>query len=55
MIVRIITCPKCLNKTLLVTVTDSSISKKCSYSKCDFRESLLLDEFKKNKQKKEPV
>ena len=45
MIVKIITCPKCLKKTLIIVATNSSITKKCS--ECDFRESMLLSDCKK--------
>lgn len=47
MIVRIVTCPKCLNKTLIVTATNSSISKSCSA--CNFSESSLLSDYKTKK------
>lgn len=45
MIVKIITCPKCLKKTLILTATNSVITKKCS--ECNFKESMLLSEVKK--------
>ena len=47
MIVKIVTCPKCLNKTLLITATNSSVSKKCSHPDCDFKESMLLHDLKR--------
>ena len=48
MIVKIITCPKCLKKTLIVVATNSSVTKKCS--ECNFRETMLLSEYKKAKE-----
>lgn len=47
MMVRIVTCPKCLKKTLIVTATNSSVSKKCS--ECDFKHSMLLGDIVKEK------
>lgn len=44
MIVKIVTCPKCLKKTLIVTATNSSVSKNCS--SCEYSESRLLSDYK---------
>ena len=48
MIVKIITCPKCLKKTLIVVATNSFVTKKCS--ECNFRETMLLSDYKKAKE-----
>lgn len=48
MIIKIITCPKCLKKTLVVVATNSSVIKKCS--ECNFRETMLLSDYKKKKE-----
>lgn len=44
MIVKIVTCPRCFRKTLIITATNSSVTKKCS--ECDYNEVKLLNEFK---------
>lgn len=51
MIIKITTCPKCLKKTLIVTFTDSSVSKKCTYEKCDFKEIMLVKDYKEQLKK----
>ena len=48
MIIKIITCPKCLKKTLVVVATNSSVIKKCS--ECNFRETMSLSDYKKKKE-----
>lgn len=47
MIVKIVKCPKCLQPTLIITATNSNLTKECSNPKCDFAESNLLSDYKK--------
>lgn len=47
MIVKIVKCPKCLQSTLIITATNSNVTKECSNLKCDFVESNLLSYYKK--------
>ena len=45
MMTKIIKCPTCNNNTLVVTVNGSSASKNCS--ECNFREAILLSDYRK--------
>lgn len=48
MIVKIVKCPKCLQPTLIIIATNSNITKECSNPDCNFAESKLLSDYKKN-------
>ena len=51
MLVKIITCPKCLKRTLIIVATSSTVTKKCS--ECDFVETMLIADYRKQKEKKQ--
>lgn len=44
MMIKIVTCPKCRKKTLILTATNSAISKKCT--ECNFNDTMLLSDLK---------
>lgn len=45
--VRIVKCPRCLKKTLIAIVTNSTVSHSCS--ECDFKQIMLLSDCKNKK------
>lgn len=47
MLIKIVTCPKCLKRTLIIVATTSTISKKCS--SCSFSDTMLISDYRKEK------
>lgn len=50
MLIKIVTCPKCLKRTLIIVGTGSTINKKCSC--CNFSETMLIADYRKEKESK---